>query len=118
MADVAIMNHVMNANIRRPREVNPDVPEEGATIETTNGSGEGMAPCPMCAQIFRELGIHPANIGSGARGGVIGPNDRTDTNVKKMGRWDGSIVQPSESVRSRSGASATQRSSTPPFSGR
>ncbi|XXY21917.1 serine/threonine-protein kinase [Sorangium sp. So ce216] len=28
MADVAIMNHVMNANLRRPREVNPDVPEE------------------------------------------------------------------------------------------
>ncbi|WP_437312089.1 serine/threonine-protein kinase [Sorangium sp. So ce388] len=28
MADVAIMNHVLNGNIRRPREANPDVPEE------------------------------------------------------------------------------------------
>ncbi|MGK3983809.1 serine/threonine-protein kinase [Sorangium sp. So ce136] len=28
MADVAIMNHVMNGNIRTPREANPDVPEE------------------------------------------------------------------------------------------
>ncbi|XYI03815.1 serine/threonine protein kinase [Sorangium sp. So ce1128] len=28
MADVAIMNHVLNGNIRRPRDVNADVPEE------------------------------------------------------------------------------------------
>ncbi|XXY50200.1 serine/threonine-protein kinase [Sorangium sp. So ce269] len=28
MPDVAIMNHVLNGNIRTPREANPDVPEE------------------------------------------------------------------------------------------
>lgn len=91
---------------------------EGATIETTNAAGEGMAPCPMCAQIFRELGIHPANIGDGARGGVIGPNDRSETNVRRMGRWDGSICQPSEARSSRTRAGGTSPSRTPPFSGR
>ncbi|WP_438041018.1 RHS repeat-associated core domain-containing protein [Sorangium sp. So ce128] len=87
----------------------------GATIETTNEDGEAMAPCPMCAQIFRELGLHPANIGNDAKGGVVGPNDETETKVNKMGRWDGSITQSSQRKRSRQQNIRTMRSTTPPF---
>ena len=87
----------------------------GATLETTNKTGEGMAPCPMCAQIFRELGLHPANIGEDAKGGVIGPNDETETKVNKMGRWDGNITQSSQDRHSRQRNIRTTRSTTPPF---
>jgi hypothetical protein len=106
----------------KPKMTNEEVRAElqkrfrnGATIETTNEDGEGMAPCPMCAQIFRELGLHPANIGEDAKGGVIGPNDETETKVNKMGRWDGSITQSSQRRRSRERNIRTVRSTTPPF---
>ncbi|WP_437797804.1 RHS repeat-associated core domain-containing protein [Sorangium sp. So ce693] len=87
----------------------------GATIETTNEDGEGMAPCPMCAQIFRELGLHPANIGEDAKGGVIGPNQKKETKVNKMGRWDGTFTQSSQDTNSRRENIRTVRSTTPPF---
>ncbi|WP_437681665.1 RHS repeat-associated core domain-containing protein [Sorangium sp. So ce131] len=91
--------------------------KNGATIETTNKAGEGMAPCPMCAQIFRELGLHPANIGEDAKGGVVGPNDKQETKVNKMGRWDGTWTQSSEPKQSRQKNVTTVPSSTPPFAG-
>src|SRR5262249_46352671 len=90
--------------------------KNGATIETVNDKSEGMAPCEMCGQIFRELGLHPDNIGE-AKGGVIGPNKRDETNVDKMGKWDGKITQNKEDPNSRSKRSATKPSSTPPFTG-
>ena len=34
-----------------------------------------MLPCPLCAQVYRELGIHPANLGAGALGGILAPTD-------------------------------------------
>lgn len=44
---------------------------DGATL----GSGEDrhslMAPCALCAHVFRELRIHPQGLGGGARGGVV-----------------------------------------------
>ena len=92
--------------------------KNGATIETVNEAGEVMAPCPMCAQIFRELGLHPQNIGADAKGGVIGPNDMKAAKPNKVGKWDGSVVQPNEAVSSRSKRSATRPSSTAPFRGR
>ncbi|XXT20420.1 hypothetical protein WME94_02465 [Sorangium sp. So ce429] len=73
-----------------------------------------MAPCEMCAQIFRELGLHPLNIGE-AKGGVIGPNKIDETDVNKMGKWDGKLTQNKEDKNSRSKRSATKPSSTPPF---
>jgi RHS repeat-associated protein len=91
--------------------------KNGATIETTNSSGEAMAPCPMCAQIFRELGLHPENIGGDAKGGVIGPNNKQDTKVNKMGKWDGTVTQASEPKHSRKTNVTTTPSSTPPFAG-
>ncbi|WP_437874444.1 YwqJ-related putative deaminase [Sorangium sp. So ce513] len=106
----------------RPKMTDEDVRSElqkrfrnGATIETTNKQGEAMAPCPMCAQIFRELGLHPQNIGGDAKGGVIGPNDKKETKVNKMGRWDGTYTQSSEPTHSRQKNIATTPSSTPPF---
>jgi hypothetical protein len=90
----------------------------GATIETTNHDGEVMAPCPTCAQIFRELGLHPRNIGDDAKGGVIGPNRMNEVNVDKMGRWNGTIVQPGMPTDKRKDGVATVPSSTPPFRGR
>jgi RHS repeat-associated protein len=106
----------------KPKMTNEEVRAElqkrfrnGATIETTNEDGEGMAPCPMCAQIFRELGLHPANIGEDAKGGVIGPNNKDETKVNKMGRWDGTWTQSSERTKSREKNITTVPSSTPPF---
>ncbi|MCU0683368.1 MAG: DUF6531 domain-containing protein [Polyangiaceae bacterium] len=90
----------------------------GATIETTNDAGLVMAPCPTCAQIFRELGLHPRNIGDDAKGGIIGPNDKLKVDVNKMGRWDGTFVQSAEKLKSRKDGIATVPSSTPPFRGR
>ncbi|XXX77649.1 RHS repeat-associated core domain-containing protein [Sorangium sp. So ce134] len=107
----------------KPKMTNAEVREElqkrfksGATISTKNDTGEGMAPCEMCAQIFRELGLHPSNIGE-AKGGVIGPNKIDETDVNKMGKWDGKLTQNKEDKNSRSKRSATKPSSTPPFNG-
>jgi RHS repeat-associated protein len=91
--------------------------KDGATIETLNAKNEAMAPCPMCAQIFRELGLHPDNIGSDAKGGVIGPNDATSVKVDKMEKWDGTYTQAKEPTHSRKRNITTKKSSTPPFKG-
>jgi hypothetical protein len=89
--------------------------KQGATLETVNKKGEAMAPCPLCAQIFRELGIHPENIGKDAKGGVIGPNDMNSTNVDKLDKWDGVFTQSQETTQMRKKNIRTSNSKTPPF---
>jgi hypothetical protein len=93
------------------------------TNENSNGSGQAMCPCRMCAQTFRELGLHPANIGAGADGGVAAPNPGRRNNG---GLWDGQSIwrnnrnetttraenNPAEGI-----VGATFPSRTPPFRG-
>jgi hypothetical protein len=58
-----------------------------------------MLPCPLCAQVYRELGLHPANIGPGATGGILAPtdpdrsgDDRTIARVRQRD-WPGIVVR-------------------------
>ncbi|WP_438002994.1 RHS repeat-associated core domain-containing protein [Sorangium sp. So ce321] len=95
----------------------------GATITTTDENGNLVNPCPRCAQIFRELGLHPQNINlpgeSPTRGGVVGPPNphprRGDLAPPFPGGWDGAHVHV-KGGPSRRGAN-TNRSNTPPFRG-
>jgi hypothetical protein len=45
------------------------------TLESGDDQGRLMLPCPLCAQVYRELGLHPANLGPGATGGILAPLD-------------------------------------------
>ncbi|WP_437572788.1 DUF6531 domain-containing protein [Sorangium sp. So ce542] len=102
----------------------------GARISTNNGmngGGPAMCPCHMCAQTFRELGLHPGNINQGAAanatGGVAAPNPGRGNN---RGLWDGQSIWRSNrnenTSRQENDAAngligATQPSRTPPFTG-
>ncbi|HTN85536.1 MAG TPA: hypothetical protein VL242_17680 [Sorangium sp.] len=48
---------------------------------------------------------------------MVGPNDKKETKVNKMGRWDGTWTQSSEPAHSRQKNVTTVPSSTPPFAG-
>ncbi|WP_437938802.1 RHS repeat-associated core domain-containing protein [Sorangium sp. So ce341] len=102
----------------------------GARISTNNGmngGGPAMCPCHMCAQTFRELGLHPGNINQGAAanatGGVAAPNPGRGNN---RGLWDGQSIwrnnRNENTSRQENDAAngligATQPSRTPPFTG-
>jgi uncharacterized C2H2 Zn-finger protein len=101
-----------------------DAFRNGAKIETRDDEGNLVNPCPRCAQIFRELGIHPQNITlpgeTPARGGVVGPPNpnrrKGDRQPHFEGAWDGAHVHV-KGRPSRKGAN-TNASSTPPFVGK
>ncbi|WP_165373022.1 RHS repeat-associated core domain-containing protein [Sorangium cellulosum] len=102
----------------------------GARISTNNGmngAGPAMCPCHMCAQTFRELGLHPGNINVGAEtnatGGVAAPNPGRGNN---RGLWDGQSIWRNNRNENTSRAEndpangligATVPSRTPPFTG-
>jgi hypothetical protein len=48
---------------------------DGATLSSGQTPGWLLPPCPLCAQVYRELGIHPLDIGDGARGGILAPEE-------------------------------------------
>lgn len=110
--------HQMAADIRKQREkdgkTHKDPKEENAAIrgelaevirsdfkiETKfKPGGKNMNPCPHCAQIFRELGLHPTQ-GKGPH--IVGGDGKT---------WKGHPVH-------GGGSPSTQPSSTPPFTGK
>ncbi len=82
----------------------------GATLTTTHPNsktkGGRMAPCEFCAQVLRELGLHPDNIGE-TEGGAVGPDGKL---------WDGSQTQQGP-TRQPTKTAGTDPSSTPPFKG-
>lgn len=107
----------MAADIRKQREKNgqtdPDPKKENAAIrkelaevirsdfeiETKfKKGGKNMNPCQHCAQIFRELGLHPTQ-GKGPH--IVGADGKP---------WKGHPVHGGHSP-------STQPSSTPPFEG-
>ncbi|WP_441286881.1 RHS repeat-associated core domain-containing protein [Sorangium sp. KYC3313] len=73
-------------------------------MTTTDRRGKLMDPCKFCAQVLRELGLHPANNGgTGKKNGVIGSDGKA---------WNGNVWLAGRSVPFR-----TAPSSTPPFEG-
>ncbi|MBL8612755.1 MAG: hypothetical protein JNL38_35770, partial [Myxococcales bacterium] len=46
---------------------------DGATLSSGESPRALLPPCAPCAQVFRELGIHPVDLGEGARGGILAP---------------------------------------------
>jgi len=71
--------------------------------EETGGAIHPMFPCPLCAQVYRELGLHPDNLGPGATGGILAPaggdsgNDRSIARVAQRG-WQGITVRRGDPV--------------------
>ncbi|WP_437515145.1 hypothetical protein [Sorangium sp. So ce1099] len=85
------------------RELQKQV-KEGKMTTKTDKDGLLMDPCKFCAQVLRELGLHPANNGgTGKKNGVIGSDGKA---------WNGNVWHKGRSVPFR-----TAPSSTPPFAG-
>ncbi|WP_437573898.1 RHS repeat-associated core domain-containing protein [Sorangium sp. So ce887] len=78
--------------------------KEGKMTTKTDKDGLLMDPCKFCAQVMRELGLHPANNGgTGKKKGVIGSDGKA---------WNGNVWHKGSSVPFK-----TAPSSTPPFEG-
>lgn len=100
-----------------------DAFRNGATIDTRDEQGNQVNPCARCAQVFRELGLHPRNITRPGEdptaGGVRGPPNpnrrKADQPPPFPGAWDGAHIH-RKGAPSRNGAN-TAPSSTPPFTG-
>lgn len=76
----------------------------GRLDTTLQKGGEAVDPCPFCAQVFRELGLHPDNNGGPKKKkGVIGSNGE---------KWNGNVWHKGQSKPFK-----TAPSSTPPFAG-
>jgi hypothetical protein len=89
-----------NQEIRR--EMQKQV-KEGRMV-TTDKKDNKMDPCKFCAQVLRELGLHPENRGEQKKNkGVIGSDGKS---------WDGNVWHKGHSVPFK-----TTPSSTPPFAG-
>ncbi|WP_437978274.1 hypothetical protein WMF11_17640 [Sorangium sp. So ce295] len=73
-------------------------------MTTTDKRGKLMDLCKFCAQVLRELGLHPANNGgTGKKNGVIGADGKA---------WNGNVWLAGHPTSFR-----TAPSSTPPFAG-
>ncbi|MDI3284250.1 RHS repeat-associated core domain-containing protein [Polyangium sp. 15x6] len=63
---------------------------KGARIEAFDEKGKSIPPCPYCAQVMRELGIHPENINANPTGKSQGD---AEGGVRYKGdKWDGKEI--------------------------
>jgi hypothetical protein len=84
--------------------------KDGAKMNTFSKDGSKMSPCTSCAQIMRELGLHPQSPGGKdipSKGGIMG----------RDGKWDGKECQQGANKSVNGAKAKTNPSTTPPFLG-
>lgn len=98
-----------NATNAEVREKLRDEYRKGAKIEAFDGQGKhktSIPPCKFCAQIIRELGIHPDNINANPTGKPQAPADPKGGVQYHGENWDGKEIY-------GAGSPKTQPSTTP-----
>ena len=77
-----------NATDSQVREKLREEYRKGAKIEAFDGKGKSIAPCKFCAQVARELGIHPDNINANPTGKSQANADPKGGIQLNGGPWD------------------------------
>jgi hypothetical protein len=112
-----------NATDEQVREALREEYRNGAKIGAKDGKG-AMVPCKFCAQVMRELGIHPKNInddplGPGkledkAKGGVMVGITNNSWDGKTVHAGDSPVTQPSTTPGATYNAPESNAGAPPP----
>jgi hypothetical protein len=96
-----------NASDKQIREALREEYRKGAKIEAFDSDGTSIPPCKFCAQVMRELGIHPDNIDANPTGKPQAPRD-----LKGGVQLDGRPWKPDKD-KDYDGGNSTVPSTTP-----